>query len=242
MIGMLTPWLFALAAAALSADAPSAPVAHLAGRVRAVPRVSTDGAASGGAYASRDASYAVRFDYQHLKNVIVYAEPVASAQQGEARSPQQPESILRIHKDRYGVKISPDFTVAAAQQPLVFRNETKEAVSLDSGGDSPAEISIPLAAGEEKRVALGTIGLYQLSCFLCQKNSTVPHAKVFAAGRYFMVADKDGKYSLDLPAGGYTVTAWHERLPEHTETITLKPGEKHELDFSLSVRELPQVP
>lgn len=51
---------------------------------------------------------------------------------------------------------------------------------------------------------------------------------------YFCKADANGAFSMPpLPAGTYTLVAWHERLKPQKKTIRLQPGENSPVDFVL---------
>ena len=58
---------------------------------------------------------------------------------------------------------------------------------------------------------------------------------------YFAVTDKDGKFKLpaDLPAGTYTVVAYHLKAGESTQEITVADGDKKEVNFTLEVKAQP---
>jgi hypothetical protein len=49
------------------------------------------------------------------------------------------------------------------------------------------------------------------------------HAKVFVMDNpYFAVSDANGAFSIKgLPAGTYTLEAWHEKLGTKTATVTV---------------------
>ena len=49
---------------------------------------------------------------------------------------------------------------------------------------------------------------------------------------YFAVTTDGGRFELkNLPAGTYTVEAWHEKLPRQSQSVTLKEKENREITF-----------
>jgi plastocyanin len=55
---------------------------------------------------------------------------------------------------------------------------------------------------------------------------------------YFAVTASEGSFRLkDVPAGTYTLEAWHEKLGTQTQTVTL--GEKESKDISFTFRAVP---
>jgi hypothetical protein len=50
---------------------------------------------------------------------------------------------------------------------------------------------------------------------------------------YYSVTGNDGGFSLDmLPAGTYTIEAWHERYGTQTQEVTVTAGESAEVSFT----------
>ena len=55
---------------------------------------------------------------------------------------------------------------------------------------------------------------------------------------YFAVTDKDGKFKLptDLPAGKYTLVAYHLKAGEVSQEVTVADGDKKEVNLTLEVK------
>jgi Carboxypeptidase regulatory-like domain len=50
---------------------------------------------------------------------------------------------------------------------------------------------------------------------------------------YFAVTDADGKFELkDVPAGTYTIEAWHEKLGPMTQSVTIAEKESKDVSFT----------
>lgn len=58
---------------------------------------------------------------------------------------------------------------------------------------------------------------------------------------YYAVTDKDGKFKLpgDVPAGTYTLVAYHLKAGEATQEITVGASDKKEANFTLEVKPQP---
>jgi hypothetical protein len=53
---------------------------------------------------------------------------------------------------------------------------------------------------------------------------------------YFAVTSDGGRFELkNVPAGTYTIEAWHEKLGTQTQEVTLREGEEKEIAFAFSV-------
>ncbi|MGZ5567322.1 MAG: carboxypeptidase regulatory-like domain-containing protein, partial [Limisphaerales bacterium] len=58
---------------------------------------------------------------------------------------------------------------------------------------------------------------------------------------YFASADGKGHYKIvNVPAGTYRITAWHERLPKLTQEITVKESGTAKMDFMMGIKNLPK--
>ena len=57
---------------------------------------------------------------------------------------------------------------------------------------------------------------------------------------FFAVTDKDGKFELKgLPAGTYTIEAWHEKLGATTQSVTLAAKDSKEISFTFKAPAAP---
>ena len=55
---------------------------------------------------------------------------------------------------------------------------------------------------------------------------------------WFTSPDDQGSFSIDgVPAGNHTLVAWHERIGERRDRVTIRPGQVTEVSFTLPVLE-----
>ena len=58
---------------------------------------------------------------------------------------------------------------------------------------------------------------------------------------YFAATDADGHFTItNVPPGKYQLKAWHERLPADSREITVAETGATNVDFILTVKNLPQ--
>lgn len=55
---------------------------------------------------------------------------------------------------------------------------------------------------------------------------------------YFATSGADGRFQLEVPEGTHTLVLWHERLPEQARTVTVRAGERVQVDAEWPVSDL----
>lgn len=62
-----------------------------------------------------------------------------------------------------------------------------------------------------------------VAVMLCKVHLEMAAYVVVVETPYFAVTDAEGNFTIkDVPAGTYTVTAWHERLRKNSQTVTVR--------------------
>jgi plastocyanin len=78
-------------------------------------------------------------------------------------------------------------------------------------------------------------GLVKVYCHIHSQMSAV--IRVFDHS-FFTIPDDKGAFVLEgIPAGEFTIVAWHERIGERRDKITIKPGATTNITFTLPVLE-----
>jgi len=206
--------------------------AEVRGKVRGEARAAGRDVAHG-PYSDRQLKYAVRFDYSHLKNVIVYAEPIP-----DTAPPVLRQERLTIGQTSVGLSATPAFQAIPLGGGVTFRNGSLSALSLYAAGDSAMDWELDVPRNGEVTTSFMTAGLYRLRC----QEDPAWRADILVAGRYVAPADAEGAYTFHLPPGRYRVTAWHSRIPPQSRELDLKSHDTQTLDFTLTVKGLPEVP
>jgi plastocyanin len=161
----------------------------------------------------------LEFERSH---VAVYLE-------GGPKSPVTESAKASIEqKDR---RFVPDLVVIPAGSAVSFPNfdpifhnvfSLSKAKSFDLGN---------YREGQSRLVTFPVPGLVAVYCHL---HSNMAASIVVAPSRWAVRVDKDGVFSLkDVPAGTYTVVAWHKTAGTFRKTVTI--GEKQDATVSFTL-------
>lgn len=94
-------------------------------------------------------------------------------------------------------------------------------------------VAQPSGAADFERDVRDVVGTVR---FTCDLHAWMRAYVVFSEHAAFAVTDAEGKWSLELPAGTYTLEAWHEKLGTTTAEVKVEEGKTHEVELSLSPR------
>jgi plastocyanin len=160
-----------------------------------------------------------------LKNVVIFFADLP-AQKG---APMQ-ASIAQ--KDE---QFSPHVIAVTAGSSVAFPNEDPffhNVFSLSRGS------SFNLGrypSGSSRSKVFTRPGIVKVFCEIHSHMSAV--VRVFENG-YFIIPADDGTFAInDVPPGEHTLVAWHERIGERRDKVTIRPGAATTITFTLPVLE-----
>jgi plastocyanin len=192
---------------------------RLAGRVRGVPLPSN-------IYQGRSVDRRNDRAIPEVRNVVVYLKDVAYRgalpigrhvvrQEGESFAPH----ILPVTRGS-----TVDFLNADPFFHNVF--SLSSALTFDLGRYAQGKTRAPRPFGRP-----GLVKVY------CHIHSHMSASILVLDHPYFTIPELDGSYTLQVPAGRYTLAAWHERAGERTTAIDVRPGAEVVMDLALPVDE-----
>jgi plastocyanin len=89
------------------------------------------------------------------------------------------------------------------------------------------------ARGKSKTRTFEHAGLIKVYCHL---HSHMTASIMVFDHPYFAIPAADGSFAIDdVPAGSFAVSAWHERIGDSTQPVTVESGRTSDLQFSLPI-------
>jgi plastocyanin len=159
------------------------------------------------------------------RNIVVYIERVPDAEGGAAEHPEH--AALRQEGERFAPHILPvvrGTTVDFPNRDALFHNVFSLSRTKDFDlGRYPR--------GASRSVTFERPGIVQVFCHIHSDMSAVV---LVLDNPHFASPDADGRYTIPrLPAGDYTLVAWHERIRPITHRLHLEPGQVAHVDFTI---------
>jgi plastocyanin len=187
------------------------------------------GSAAGGEYQSHRYSFAERVDYDHLGDFIVYIDQAV-----ENGGPEREVTVTQrnVSFDPALLAIPVGTKVLWPNKDDIFHNvfSTSDAMPFDLGlytKDQPA-----------KELTFNQPGRVDVYCSIHSKMHCVI---LVLPNRYIAKSDGRGRYTIaNVPPGTYKVTAWHDRLPPQSQTVTVPAEGGASANFVLGLAALPK--
>ena len=205
-----------------------------AGAATVSGRITSQGAQASGAhlpssYGKRSLKFIKTIDYENLQDFVIYLvpdQPTGPRPSGPTPSIMQKNAIFepRVLPVQVGT------TVEFPNEDDIYHNvfSFSNAKPFDLG----------LYKNESKSITFEEAGRIDVFCAIHKDMSCII---LVLDTPWFTVADKKGRYSFrDIPAGSYQLVAWHERLPEHREAVTVLEEDVLTIDITMGMRSLPK--
>jgi plastocyanin len=160
-----------------------------------------------------------------LKNVVIFFADVPASRGApmQAAIAQKDEQFVP-----HVVAVTAGSTVAFPNQDAFFHN----VFSLSRG----ASFNLGrYPSGSSRSRVLSRPGIVKVFCDIHSQMSAV--IRVFDH-RWFAIPQDDGTFAIDgVPPGDHTLIAWHERIGERRDRVTIRPGAETQITFTLPVLE-----
>ena len=161
-----------------------------------------------------------------LRNVFVHV--VAGLGDRVFAPPPQPAEM-----DQAGCVFVPHLLAVQADQVIVFKNSDAAVHNVHAKGAANPPFNISMSG--QGRTARRYFSRPEMVRIRCDIHAWMGAFIAVDGGPFHAVTADAGSFSLaGLPAGTFTVEAWHETLGSARQTITLVEGEHREIEFSFA--------
>jgi len=161
-----------------------------------------------------------------LRNVFVHV--VAGLGDRVFAPPPQPAEM-----DQAGCVFVPHLLAVQADQVIVFKNSDAAVHNVHAKGAANPPFNISMSG--QGRTARRYFSRPEMVRIRCDIHAWMGAFIAVDGGPFRAVTADAGSFSLaGLPAGTFTVEAWHETLGSARQTITLAEGEHREIEFSFA--------
>lgn len=203
----------------------------LVGTVRAQGKAGAEEkTGGGGGYESKKFKFADRINYSELRDFVVFLEGPVGAKPEPPKTPLQ----VVVQKD---AQFSPHILPIVVGTTIEWPNHDEIYHNAFSWSD-PKKFDLGLYKDIAKKVVFDKPGRVDVFCSI---HSAMHCIVLVLENPFFAATDGRGRYSIaNVPAGTYKLTAWHERLPSQSQTVTVTETGEVKTDFTLGITGLPQ--
>jgi hypothetical protein len=161
-----------------------------------------------------------------IKNVLVTVEGITK---GKPWPDHPPRLVNR------GGRFVPHFQVLRTGTKLEMVNE--DPVSHNTHAIFRGRTLFNLAQPVQGQVVRKTLKRSGLVEIVCDTHDWMNGWIAVLDHPYYAISREDGAYKItDIPAGTYTLTAWHEKLGRQQVRVTVKAGDQKRVDFGFPVK------
>ncbi|PWT94164.1 MAG: hypothetical protein C5B54_00450 [Acidobacteria bacterium] len=158
-----------------------------------------------------------------LKDVFVYVKE--GADKWTFTPPTEPAVL-----DQQGCMYHPHILGLMVGQPLTIKNSDSTLHNIHAQATKNQEFNQGMPTkGMEIQKTFTTEEMIPVKCDVHRWMSA--HWMV-VKNPFFSVTGDNGTYTIKLPAGTYTIEAWHEKYGTQTQQVTVKDGESKEAPFT----------
>lgn len=211
-----------LASASLWAAAPPRATGRIEGRVTITVPIAT--APPSAAYGARRVEKAAPRTGSELSNVIVFIQDAPRV---------SPLPVTRARILQENETFSPRVVAITRGSTVDFPNGDPffhDVFSLSRSGTFDLG-SYP--RGQTKSHQFRQTGLVKVYCHI---HSHMSASIMVFDHPFFTIPKPDGRFTIDdVPAGTYKVSAWHERIGEHSRSVTIEAGRASDIQFTLPI-------
>ena len=160
-----------------------------------------------------------------LKNVVIFFSDLPATKPA-------PMQASIAQKDE---QFAPHLVAVTAGSSVAFPNEDPFFHNVFSLSRGAAFNLGRYPSGSSRSKTFNRAGIIKVFCEIHSHMSAV--IRVFDHG-WFTVPGEDGTYSIEgVPPGDHTLVAWHERIGERRDRVTIRPGAAAQMNFTLPVLE-----
>ena len=162
-----------------------------------------------------------------LENVFVYVKDGLGTYYFDI--PTEPVKL-----DQEGCRYTPHVTGVRAGQPIEVRNSDETLHNVNARAEINQGFNIGQAIKGRKDLRTFTAPEIMIP-FRCDVHPWMTAFVGVLTHPYFAVTRDGGKFELkNLPAGTYTIEAWHEKLGTQTRKVTIAEKESKEVTFTFT--------